>query len=166
MSSPKNLPFVINHTACILLNLESLTAVISVGSDTDFSAALVVGRCNWYCPFLLHTYSSTTCKYCQKPSTTGPTTPTSASDCFAAVVVSFAAPIARVSDILVLRPHNLGDHVFGNAVDALFVVLVDHAVGHALEPIVLSTALASSATRCDQRTSNVVLRMAGADRLG
>ena len=63
---------------------------------------------------------------------------TSASDCFATVVVCFATPVARVSDILVLRPHNFGDHVFGDAVDALFVVLVDHTVGHALEPIVLA----------------------------
>ena len=59
-------------------------------------------------------------------------------DFSAAVIVSFGAPVARVSDILVLRPHNFGDHVFGDAINALFVVLVDHTVGHALEPIVLA----------------------------
>ena len=63
---------------------------------------------------------------------------TNASDYFAAVVVSIGAPGTRVSDFLVLRPHNFGDHVFWDAINALFVVLVDHTVGHALEPIVLA----------------------------
>ena len=75
--------------------------------------------------------------YIFKKSLTAVISVGSDADFSAAVVVSFGAPVARVSDILILRPHHFGDQVFGDAVDALFVVLVDHAVGHALEPIVL-----------------------------
>ena len=76
--------------------------------------------------------------------------------------------------------------VFGDAVNTLLLVLVDHTVGHALEPVVLknkgtkygdcldairraiahlSTAVSCSAAGSDESTGNVVLRMAGSNVL-
>jgi len=53
----------------------------------------------------------------------------------------------------------------GDAVNALCLVLVDDTVGHALEPVVLSTAITSSTAGSDKSASNVVLGMAGSDVL-
>ena len=53
--------------------------------------------------------------------------------------------------------------MFGNAVNALLLVLVDDTVGHALEPVVLSATVACSTASNDESTSNVVLRVAGSN---